>query len=148
MAVNPIPEGYHSVTPYLVVEGAAELLEFVKSAFGAEERFQMAGPDGTIGHAEVKIGDSIVMLGDAGGEFSAQPAFIYLYVDDCDATYQRALDAGATSVKEPEDQFYGDRNATVRDSVGCSWGIATHIEDVTEEQVAERIQALGLGAER
>ena len=74
------------------------------------------------------------------------PAFIYLYVDDCDATYQRALDAGATSVKEPEDQFYGDRNATVRDSVGNSWGIATHIEDVTEEEVAKRIEAMGMGA--
>jgi PhnB protein len=147
MAVDPIPEGYRTVTPYLIVEGAAELLDFVKKAFGAEERFAMPAPDGKIGHAEVKIGDSIVMLADAGEEWSAMPAFIYLYVDDCDATYQRALDAGATSVKEPEDQFYGDRNATVRDSVGCSWGIATHIEDVTEEQVAERIQALGIGAE-
>ena len=146
MAVNPIPEGYHTVTPYLIVEGAAGLLEFVKSAFGAEERFRMPAPNDTIGHAEVKIGDSIVMVADAGEEWPAMPAFIYLYVDDCDATYQRALDAGATSVKEPEDQFYGDRNATVRDSVGNRWGIATHIEDVTEEEVARRIEALGLGA--
>jgi PhnB protein len=146
MGVNPIPEGYHTVTPYLIVDGAAGLLEFVKSAFGAEERFAMPAPDGKIGHAEVKIGDSIVMLADAGDEWPAQPAFIYLYVDDCDATYQRAIAAGATSVKEPEDQFYGDRNATVRDSVGCSWGIATHIEDVTEEEVAKRLEAMGLGA--
>lgn len=141
MAVSPIPEGYRTVTPYLIVEGAAGLLEFVKSAFGAEERFRMDGPDGSIGHAEVMIGDSIVMVGDAGDEWPAMPAFIYLYVDDCDATYERALAAGATSVREPADQFYGDRNATVRDVQGNSWGIATHIEDVTAEVVAERIEA-------
>jgi PhnB protein len=146
MGVNPIPEGYHSVTPYLIVEGAAELLDFVKSAFGAEERFRMPTPNGTIGHAEVKIGDSIVMVADGAEEWPVMPTFVYLYVDDCDATYQRALAAGATSVKEPEDQFYGDRNATVRDSVGNLWGIATHIEDVTEAEVAKRLEAMGLGA--
>ena len=140
MAVNPIPEGYHTVTPYLIVEGAAGLLDFAKSAFGAEERFRMAAPDGSIGHAEVMIGDSIVMLADAGEEWPARPAFIYLYVEDCDAMYERALAAGATSVREPADQFYGDRNATVRDSVGNTWGIATHIEDVTPEEVAKRIE--------
>ena len=140
MAVNPIPEGYHTVTPYLIVEGAAGLLDFAKSAFGAEERFRMDAPDGSIGHAEVMIGDSIVMLADAGEEWPAMPALIYLYGEDCDAMYERALAAGATSVREPADQFYGDRNATVRDSVGNTWGIATHIEDVTPEEVAKRIE--------
>ena len=94
MGVNPIPEGYHTVTPYLVVEGAATVLDFVKQAFGAEEKFRMATPNGKIGHAEVKIGDSIVMMGDAGEEHPAMPAMIYLYVEDCDATYERALAAG------------------------------------------------------
>ena len=91
MGVNPIPEGYRTVTPYLVVDGAANVLEFVKQAFGAEEKFRMDTPDGTIGHAEVQIGDSMVMLGDAGDQNPAMPAMIHLYVDDCDATYERAL---------------------------------------------------------
>jgi PhnB protein len=142
MGVNPIPEGYRTVTPYLIVDGAAELLDFVKSAFGAEERFRMPAPNGTIGHAEVKIGDSIVMLADGGEEWPVMPTFVYLYVEDCDATYEQALAAGATSVREPEDQFYGDRNATVRDSVGNLWGIATHVEDVSEEEVAKRLEAM------
>jgi len=143
MAVNPIPEGFRAVTPYLIVEGAAALLDFTKSAFGAEERFRMASPDGSsIGHAETKIGDSIVMLADAAEEWAPMPAFVHLYVEDCDATYQRALDAGGTSVREPADQFYGDRSSTVRDPVGNLWGISTHIEDLTEEEVAKRIEEM------
>ena len=140
MAVNPIPEGYRTVTPYLVVDGATNVLDFVKQAFGAEEKLRMDGPDGTIGHAEVQIGDSIVMMGDAGAENPAMPAMIHLYVDDCDATYERALAAGGTSEREPTDQFYGDRSAGVRDSAGNLWWIATHVEDVPEEEMAKRIE--------
>ncbi len=140
MSVNPIPDGYRTVTPYLVVEGAATVLEFVKQAFGAEEVFRMEGPNGKIGHAEAKIGDSIVMMGDAGEENPAMPAMIHLYVDDCDATYERALTAGGTSVREPENQFYGDRSAGVRDSTGNLWWIATHVEDVSEDEMAKRIE--------
>jgi PhnB protein len=141
MAVNPIPEGYRTVTPYLVVEGAASVLDFVKQAFGAEEKFRMDTPDGKIGHAEVQIGDSIVMMGDAGAEHPAMPAMIHLYLEDCDATYERALAAGATSEREPTDQFYGDRSAGVRDSTGNLWWIATHVEDVPEDEMAKRIEA-------
>ena len=140
MGVNPIPEGYHTVTPYLVVEGAATVLDFVKEAFGAEETFRMDMPGGKIGHAEAKIGDSIVMMGDAGEENPAMPAMIHLYVDDCDATYERALAAGGTTVREPENQFYGDRSAGVRDSTGNLWWIATHVEDVPEEELAKRME--------
>ena len=140
MAVNPIPEGYRTVTPYLVVDGATNVLDFVKQAFGAEEKFRMDAPDGKIGHAEVQIGDSIVMMGDAGAENPAMPAMIHLYVDDCDATYERALAAGAKSEREPTDQFYGDRSAGVRDSAGNLWWIATHVEDVPEEEMAKRIE--------
>jgi PhnB protein len=140
MAVNPIPEGYRTVTPYLVVESATNVLEFVKQAFGAEEKFRMETPDGKIGHAEVQIGDSIVMMGDAGEENPAMPAMIHLYVDDCDATYERALAAGGTSEREPTDQFYGDRSAGVRDSTGNLWWIATHVEDVPEDEMAKRIE--------
>ena len=141
MGVNPIPEGYRTVTPYLVVDGAANVLEFVKQAFGAEEKFRMETPDGTIGHAEVQIGDSMVMLGDAGDQNPAMPAMIHLYVDDCDATYERALGAGGTSEREPTDQFYGDRSAGVRDPAGNLWWIATHVEDVPEEELAKRMEA-------
>jgi PhnB protein len=140
MAVNPIPEGYRTVTPYLVVDGATNVLDFVKQAFGAEEKLRMDAPEGKIGHAEVQIGDSIVMMGDAGAENPAMPAMIHLYVDDCDATYERALAAGGTSEREPTDQFYGDRSAGVRDSAGNLWWIATHVEDVPEEEMAKRIE--------
>jgi PhnB protein len=140
MSVNPIPEGYRTVTPYLVVEGAASVMDFAKQAFGAEEKFRMDAPGGKVGHAELMIGDSMVMLGDAGGENPAMPAMIHLYVDDCDATYERALAAGGTSVREPENQFYGDRSAGVRDSTGNLWWIATHVEDVPEDEMARRVE--------
>lgn len=142
MAVQPIPEGYHAVTPYLAVDGADRLLEFVKQAFGAEETVKMPTPDGKIGHAEVKIGDSIVMLSDAstGDQGVAMPGMIHLYVEDADATYGRALAAGGTSMREPTDQFYGDRMAGVKDPVGNHWWIATHVEDVPPEEMARRAQ--------
>ena len=141
MAVKPIPDGYHSVTPYLVVQGAATLIEFLKQAFEASETFRMARPDGTIMHAEVKIGDSTVMMGEAGGEHKPMPTCIYLYVNDADAVYKRALQAGATSQMAPANQFYGDRHGGVMDPVGNLWWIATHVEDVPPEEVARRAEA-------
>jgi PhnB protein len=142
MAVKPIPEGYHTVTPYLIVEGAAGLLDFLKQAFDAEEVFRMPGQDGKVGHAEVKIGDSMIMLADVGAEHPARPCMICLYVEDVDATYQRAIAAGATSIKEPADQFYGDRSGGVTDASGMQWWISTHIEDVTPEDLVKREAAL------
>ena len=141
MAVTPIPEGYHTVTPYLVVQGVPKLIDFLKQAFDAQEIMRMPRPDGTIMHAEVRVGDSAVMMGEARGEFKPMPGSLYLYVDDTDATYQRALQAGATSLMEPADQFYGDRHAGVVDAVGNHWWIATHIEDVLPEELARRAEA-------
>jgi uncharacterized glyoxalase superfamily protein PhnB len=120
MAVKPIPDGYHTVTPYLTVQGAAALLEFLKKAFDAKETERVTRPDGTIGHAEVKIGDSVVMLSEAMGEWKAMPTSIYLYVNDADAAYKRALQAGGTSVMEPANQFWGDRHGGVTDPAGNS----------------------------
>jgi PhnB protein len=141
MAVKPVPEGYHSVTPYLIATGADRLIDFVTEAFGAEVIERMTRADGTIGHAEVRIGDSVVMLSEARGEWKPMPAAIYLYVPDTDATYRSALGAGATSVMEPADQFYGDRNAGVKDPVGNLWWIGTHKEDVPREELERRAAA-------
>lgn len=139
MTVKPIPDGYHAVTPYLVVRGAAKLIDFLKNAFDAKEIECMSMPDGSIGHAEVRINDSVVMMGDAREEmWKAMPSSIYLYVTDCDAVYKRALEAGATSLMEPKDQFYGDRSCGVKDPVGNHWFIATHKEDLTKEELYKR----------
>lgn len=142
MAVNPIPDGFHTVTPALVVQGASRLIDFLKQAFEAQELFRMAYPDGTIMHAEVKIGDSIVMMGEARGEPKPMPCSLHLYVNDADAVYKRALQAGATSTMEPADQFYGDRSAGVRDPSGNQWFIGTHKEDVPPEELKKRAEAL------
>jgi PhnB protein len=141
MAVKPIPDGFHSVTPYLVVEGVPKLLAFLRQAFDAQELLRMPRPDGTIMHAEVRIGDSIVMMGEPMGEVKPMPGSMYLYVNDADAVYKRALQAGATSTMEPTDQFYGDRSAAVKDPVGNIWSIATHKEDVPPEELAKRAEA-------
>jgi uncharacterized glyoxalase superfamily protein PhnB len=138
MTVKPIPEGYHTVTPYLILQGAAQLIDFLKQAFDAEEILRMAQPDGTITHAEVKIGDSRMMMSEATGDFKPMPAMLHLYVEDMDAVYRQALQAGATSLREPEDQFYGDRTGGVQDSSGNQWWLATHIEDVSAEEMARR----------
>jgi PhnB protein len=137
MPVKPIPTGYHSVTPYLVVPGVARVIEFLKQAFKAEEVERMARPDGTVMHAEVRIGDSIIMMGEPNDKFPAMPAAVYLYVPDVDAAYKRALAAGAASTMEPANQFYGDRNAGVKDASGNVWWIATHVEDVPREEMAK-----------
>lgn len=141
MTVKPIPEGYHTATPYLIVRGVTEVIEFLKKALDGEEIERTSRPDGTIMHAEVRIGDSLIMLGEAMGEFKPMPGSIYLYVNDADASYKRALQAGATSITEPADQFYGDRNAGVKDPAGNCWWIATHKEDVAPEELARRAEA-------
>jgi PhnB protein len=141
MAVKPIPEGFHSVTPYLIVHEVPKLLDFLKQAFNAHEVMRMPQPDGTIMHAEVRIGDSPIMMGEAGGEHKPMPGSIYLYVNDTDVAYQRALQAGATMQMEPANQFWGDRIASVIDPVGNHWSIATHIEDVPPDEMARRAES-------
>ena len=138
MSVNPIPEGYHTVTPYIVATDVDQLLYFLEAAFDATEKERISGKDGRTGHAEATIGDSYVMMGRAQEGFPAQPCTLYLYVPDTDATYAQALAAGATSVQEPVDMFYGDRNAGVKDPAGNTWMIATHQEDLTAEELTER----------
>ena len=140
MTIEPIPSGYHAVTPYLVVDGAERLLEFMRRAFGAEETVRMPGPGGRIGHAEVKIGDSVVMFADASEESPVTRSVLHVYVVDSDATYTFALEAGGESIREPENQFYGDRMGGVRDPFGNSWWVATHIEDVSDEEIERRAQ--------
>ena len=140
-----VPTGYHTVTPYFTVRDAAALLAFLERAFDARETFRMAGPDGSIRHAEARIGDSMVMIGQAGGEWTPRPNTVHLYVDDVDATYRKALAAGATSTREPADQFYGDRSAGVEDAQGNSWWIATHVEDVSPEEMDRRAAAHAKG---
>lgn len=140
MSVKPIPEGYHTVTPFLIVKDAANLIDFLREAFDAEEISRMNSPDETVAHAEVKIGNSMVMVAEASEQFPAIPNLFYLYVEDTDAVYQRALKAGAESLKEPADHFYGDRSGSVKDAFGNQWWIGTHIEDVTPEEVKKRVE--------
>jgi PhnB protein len=147
MAVEPIPEGYHTVTPYLVNRGAEQVIKFAENAFGAKERMRMPGPKGTIGHAEIEIGDSIIMIADADERNNEMPAMIHLYLEDVDSVYRRAMDAGGTSIQEPKDQFYGDRNAGVQDSAGNKWYISTHVEDVSPEEMEKRTAELSAQAE-
>jgi PhnB protein len=140
MAVTAKPVGYHSLTPYLVVEGAAQLIEFLEEVFDAEEKERFAAPGNLVGHAELRIGDSVVMLGDARGPHTPMPAMLYVYVDDVDATFQRALAAGGTQVEPPVDRFYGDRSGGIKDPCGNQWWIATHIEDVTSDELKRRAE--------
>ncbi len=149
MATKPIPEGYHTLTPYLAVDDAVEAIEYYKRAFGAKERVRMEAPGGKIGHAELEIGDSLVMLSDPFPQSSVRPpkelggtsANVFMYVEDVDAVVQQAVDAGATVTMEVADQFWGDRFGTVSDPFGHSWSIATHVEDLTPEEIAERGKA-------
>lgn len=146
MAVKPIPVGFHSVTPYLTVQGVPALIDFLKGAFGATEVHRHTLPDGSIMHAQVRIGDSPVMMGEAHGQWPPLPASLYVYVEDVDATYRRALEAGAQSLVAPHDEFYGDRMSGVKDPVGNYWWIATHIEDVGPEEIAKRAAAAAQAA--
>jgi PhnB protein len=146
MAVRPIPEGYHSLTPYLAVEDAARAIEFYKDAFGAEEIHRMPGPDGSIAHAELQIGDSKLMLSDPFPQSNVRPpserggptASVFMYVDDADAVFEQAQTAGATVSMPLEDMFWGDRFGSLTDPFGHVWSVATHIEDVPEAEMAER----------
>ena len=150
MAVKPIPEGYHTATPYLVVKGAAKALDFYKQAFGAKEILRFPGPDGKIGHAEIKIGDSHIMLADEFPEMDARspetiggsPVGIMLYVEDVDSRFRQAVAAGGKVVKPLQDQFYGDRSGTITDPFGHKWTIATHKEDVSSAEMQKRMEAL------
>jgi PhnB protein len=148
--VKAIPDGYHSIQPYLHIRGAAAALDFYKQAFAATERMRMQQPDGRIGHAEIQIGDSIVMLADenpATGIYSpahlgGSAVSIMFYVEDCDAAYKQALAAGAKSLREPADQFYGDRMAGVEDPFGFQWWLGTHIKDVSMEAMEVEMEKM------
>jgi PhnB protein len=151
MAVKPIPDGYHTLTPYLVVDDTAKALDFYKKVFEAVELFRMPMPDGRIGHAEFKIGDSIVMLGDEMPEMNIKgpkslggtAVGMMIYVVDCDAIFNKAVAAGATVQQAPTNQFYGDRAGTVVDPFGHKWSIHTHIEDVPPDELARRAAEWG-----
>jgi PhnB protein len=138
-SAKPAPNNYHTVTPYILVQDADKLIDFVKKVFGAKETERITMPDGSIGHAEIRLGDSVIMVSDAKGEqYKPMPTGIYLYVDDCDATYKRALQVGAISIMEPKDQFYGDRSCGIKDQFGNQWWIATRKEDLSPEEYAKR----------
>jgi PhnB protein len=147
--VQPIPAGYHTLTPYLIVDDAAAALEFYKSAFGASELLRMPGRDGKIGHAELRIGDSVVMLADESPQIKAfspktiggSPITLHLYVDDVDAWIDRAIAAGANLTRPVATQFYGDRTGGISDPFGYSWYLATHVEDVSPEEMEHRAKA-------
>jgi PhnB protein len=150
MAVRAIPEGYHSITPYLVCKGAAQAIEYYTKVFGAKEFVRMPGPEGKIMHAEVKIGDSNVMLADENPDRGAvapsgsgRSMSIMLYTDDVDAVFKRAVDAGAKSIEAPTDMFWGDRMGHLMDPFGHQWAIATHKEDVSPQEMEKRMQAIG-----
>jgi PhnB protein len=135
------PADHNTVSPYLVVQGASKLLEFIRHTFGAQELHRMTSPEGAIHHAEARIGDTVIMLGEASSEHPPRPAMLHVYVPDADAVYRRALEAGATSLREPADQFYGDRTGGVQDAFGNQWWMATHTEDVSAEEMARRMAA-------
>jgi PhnB protein len=136
--VSPVPTGYHTVTPFVIVKGAARFIDFMKEAFGAVEMTRVADRSGAIGHAEVRIGDSVVMLFDSKEGWPETPAFLRLYIEDVDAWYQRALKARATSVTKPTNTPWGDRSCRVRDPFGNLWWIMSHIEDVSPEEEEKR----------
>jgi PhnB protein len=146
MAAQPIPEGYHTLTPTLVIDGAAAAIDFYTKAFGARERGRMPGPNNTIAHAELEIGDSVIMLNDPFPQSTLRPptdlggtaSGVMMYVEDVDAVVERAVDAGATITMEVEDQFWGDRFGQITDPFGHHWSIATHVEDVPPDEMEER----------
>ncbi len=141
MAVKAIPDGYHTVTPFINAKGVAKLIDFLKAALGAEEVMRMAGPGGVVMHAEVSIGNSRLMLGEVMPPNEPSSSYFYLYVNDADAMYKRAVGAGASSVSQPTDQFWGDRMATVKDPFGNTWSLATHKSDPTPEEMEKRMKA-------
>ena len=153
MSVKPIPEGYHSVTPYLICRGGADAIEFYNKAFGAVELFRFGSPDGKIGHAEIKVGDSPIMLADEYPDMGykgpqslgGSPVSLMIYVDDVDTVFNQAVAAGATVKEALQDKFYGDRMGTVIDPFGHRWHLATHKEDVSIEEMQQRAKAAHSG---
>jgi PhnB protein len=154
--LNPIPDTYRRITPCLIVQGAAKALEFYAEVFGARERMRFPGPDGSVAHAEIQIGDSVVIVEDedpyrgtkappAGG-LPGTPVFQFIYVEDVDATVRRAVELGATLVRAPENQFYGDRDGYLVDPFGHGWTIASHVEDVPPEELTRRMAEIMGGA--
>src|SRR3981081_241813 len=142
MTAKPVPDGYHSVTPYLTVRDAPKVIEFLQQAFGAKISLEpVKRPDGSIMHAQVTIGDSPVMIGEESEMAKATLSSLYLYVPDVDSVYQRAVKAGGTTIMEPTDMFYGDRSGGVKDPSGNSWHIATHKEDVAPQELGKRAEA-------
>jgi PhnB protein len=152
--VNPIPEGYPRVMPYLIVDGAPDAIDFYESVLGASERMRMPGPDGRLGHAELELGESVIMLADENPEmgihgpkkFGGTPVTIHVYVEDADAAFERALSAGATSLRPVENQFYGDRSGQFEDPFGHRWNVATHVEDIAPDEMERRAAAAMAGA--
>jgi PhnB protein len=150
MSVSPVPAGYHSVTPYLIVDGAARALAWYKEAFGATELMRLPGPNGKIGHAEIQIGDSHIMLADenpkigakAPPAFGGSPVSLHLYLPDVDAVINKAAATGATIKTQPENKFYGDRQGSLIDPFGHIWHVSTHIEDVTPQEIEHRLKAM------
>jgi len=144
--VKPIPDGYPRVTPYLHVDGASKAIEFYRTVFGAKERMRMAGPDGRIGHAELEIGNSMIMLADEHPEMNIRgpksvggtPVTVLVYVEDVDRAFERALKAGAKELRPVQNQFYGDRSGQFEDPFGHQWNVATHVEDVPPDEMAKR----------
>ncbi|MGH9136916.1 MAG: VOC family protein [Acidimicrobiales bacterium] len=153
MAVRPIPEGYPRVTPYLAIDGAAAAIDFYTAVLDAKERMRMPGPDGKIGHAELELGESIIMLSDEFPEMGnrapksvgGSPVSIMVYVDDVDATFAKALEAGATQTQPIENKFYGDRSGAFEDPWGHLWHVSTHVEDVSPEEMDRRMAEMGGG---
>lgn len=153
--VKPIPEGYHSLTPYLVVDGGAQAIDYYTKAFGATELFRMEH-GGKVGHAEIQIGDSRFMLSDEHPErgyrgpkaIGGSAVGLMIYVEDCDTVFKQAIDAGGTEKHAVQDQFYGDRSGTLEDPFGHIWTVATHKEDVTEEEIGKRLAAMAAGGKQ
>jgi PhnB protein len=148
MAIKPIPDGYHSITPYLIVNGAANAIDFYKHAFGAVELMRMPGPDGKLGHAEIRIGDSVIMLADEHPEMGyrspkslgGSAVSLVVYVERVDDVFGRAVAKGAKQLQPIKDQFYGDRSGTLQDPFGHTWTVATHVEDVPPEEMRRRAE--------
>ena len=151
--VKPIPDEYPRVTPYLCVDGAAEAIEFYTKVLGAKERMRMPGPDGKLGHAEIQIGEAIVMLADEAPEMEFRspkaiggtPVTIHVYVEDADAVFEAAVAAGASGLRAVEDQFYGDRSGQFEDPFGHRWNVATHVEDVPPDEMEKRMAEMMSG---
>jgi PhnB protein len=152
--VKPIPEDYPQVMPYLIVDGAGEAIEFYKVVFGATERMRLDGPDGKVGHAELQIGEAVIMLADENPDMNIEgpkavggtPVTIHVYVENADGTFDRAIQAGAKSLRAVENQFYGDRSGQFEDPYGHRWNVATHVEDITEDEMLRRAAEIGGGS--